>query len=221
MLASVRATAPVTLTSTVDATQLKQVRDQLRASGQPDRPSPGYTELLVKLVALVLRRHPALSCRWVQEGLQPCTEIDMNVAVDTEAGLVAPLLRQADRLSLVELARRLRALVQDARHRRLRAADLASGCFTVSNLGMYAVDAFTPIVNYPQVAILGAGRIAPRPAVYDGGVCVRHQMTLSLTFDHRAVDGAPAARFLTDVRHAVEQPLAWLLDAGPNTEYVT
>ncbi len=217
MLASVRATAPVTLTATVDATQLKLVREQLRAGYAAGRPSPGYTELLVKLTALVLRRHPALCCRWLNEELQPCAEIDINVAIDTEAGLVAPVLRQADRLSLAELCERLHTLVEDARGRRLRVADMAVGCFTVSNLGMYAVDAFTPIVNYPQVAILGAGRIAPRPAVYEGALCVRQLMTLSLTFDHRAVDGAPAARFLTDLCGAVEQPISWLLDLAGGT----
>lgn len=212
MLASARATAPVTLSATVDATQLKLVYDQLRAARAADRRSPGYTALLVKLAALVLRRHPAMCCRWVGEDLQPCSQIDINVAVDTEAGLVAPLVPQADQLSLAALADRLWALVRDARSKRLRTSDLALGCFTVSNLGMYAVDAFTPILNYPQVAILGAGRIAQRPAVHEGVLCVRHLMTLSLTFDHRALDGAPAARFLTDLCRAIEQPLAWLLD---------
>lgn len=217
MLASVRATAPVTLTATVDATQLKLVRDQLRAGYAAGQRVPDYTELLVKLTALVLHRHPALCCRWLNEDLQPCMEIDINVAIDTQAGLVAPVVREADRLSLAELSERLHVLVEQARAGRLRAADMAVGCFTVSNLGMYAVDVFTPIVNYPQVAILGVGRIAPRPAVYEGSLCVRQLMTLSLTFDHRAVDGAPAARFLTDICRAVEQPLAWLLDPARST----
>lgn len=212
MLASVRATAPVTLSATVDATQLTYVREQLRAAYAAGRRSPGYTELLVKLTSLVLRRHPALCCRWLNEDLQPCAEIDINVAIDTQAGLVAPVVHQADRLSLTELSERLHLLVEDARNGRLRVADMVVGCFTISNLGMYAVDAFTPIVNYPQVAILGAGRIAPQPAVYEGALCIRQLMTLSLTFDHRAIDGAPAARFLTDICSAVERPLAWLLD---------
>ncbi|MCL6504665.1 MAG: 2-oxo acid dehydrogenase subunit E2 [Pirellulales bacterium] len=212
MLASVRATAPVTLTAAVDATHLKLLRDQLRSRCGPEGDAPGYTELLIKLTALTLRRHPALCCRWVGDCLQRCAQIDLNVAVDTETGLVAPIIRKADRASLAELTERLGRLVEDARHKRLSTGDLALGCFTLSNLGMYAVDAFTPIVHYPQVAILGVGRIAPRPALHHGRIRRRFQMTLCLTFDHRALDGAPAARFLTELCTAIEQPMAWLLE---------
>jgi pyruvate dehydrogenase E2 component (dihydrolipoamide acetyltransferase) len=116
-----------------------------------------------------------------------------------------------DRLTLRQVAARTRELTAQARAGRLSAADLRGATFTVTNLGMYGIDAFTPILHLPQTAILGVGRIVREPAVVEDRIVPRDMVTLSLTFDHRAVDGAPAARFLDALRRCVEQPAPWLL----------
>jgi pyruvate dehydrogenase E2 component (dihydrolipoamide acetyltransferase) len=208
MSASARTAAPVTLTTKADATPLKQLRERRAATGGL---VPGYTALMLFLVARALRRHPQLNARWKEDtiawqedAIVQCAGVHIGAAVDTEAGLVVPVVRDADRLGLDEIADRLRDLAERARGRRLRAEEMEGGTFTITNLGMYGIDAFTPIVNLPQCAILGVGRVVSEPAVYAGQVVPRDMMTLSLTFDHRALDGAPAARFLNDVRLLIE-----------------
>jgi len=134
----------------------------------------------------------------------------VGVAVDAERGLLVPVIRNADSRTLREVAVELRALVQRAREGKSLPDDLLGGTFTITNLGMYEVDAFTPIINQPEAAILGVGRIAQRPAVVDGQLAIRSMMWLSLTFDHRLVDGAPAARFMQRIKQLVEKPLLLL-----------
>jgi pyruvate dehydrogenase E2 component (dihydrolipoamide acetyltransferase) len=131
--------------------------------------------------------------------------------VDTERGLLVPLVRDADRKGLVEIAREVRDLIERAQAGTALPDELSGSTFTITNLGMYEIDAFTPIINLPETAILGVGRIKPRPAVVDGEVCVRHMVWLSLTFDHRLVDGAPAARFLQRIKQLVEEPYLLLV----------
>ncbi len=126
--------------------------------------------------------------------------------MDTERGLLVPVIRDADKKSLMEIARESRELVEKARAKAISPDELSGGTFTITNLGMYEVDAFTPIVNLPECAILGIGRIVPKPVVREGRVCVRQMMCLSLSFDHRLVDGGPAARFLQRVKQLVEEP---------------
>jgi pyruvate dehydrogenase E2 component (dihydrolipoamide acetyltransferase) len=135
----------------------------------------------------------------------------LSVAVDTDAGLVAPVVRDVDRLTLRQVAEQIRTLAGRARQGKLSADEMQLGVFTITNLGAFGIDAFTPIINMPQVAILGVGAIVREPAVVDGQIVVRDRLTLSLTFDHRVVDGAPAARFLKDLRQGIEQPAAWLV----------
>jgi pyruvate dehydrogenase E2 component (dihydrolipoamide acetyltransferase) len=141
-----------------------------------------------------------LRAQWRDEGLFVPERIDIAVAVDTEAGLLAPVLRAVDRVGLRELAARSRELAALARAGQLKGEDMRGAVFTFTNLGMYGVDAFTPIITLPQCAVLGVGRIVPREG-----------LTLSLTFDHRVVDGAPAARFLDSLRQCIEQPAPWLI----------
>jgi pyruvate dehydrogenase E2 component (dihydrolipoamide acetyltransferase) len=133
------------------------------------------------------------------------------VAVDTEAGLRVPVLRDADRLTVRQVAARGRELVARARAGRLTAEDLRGATFTVTNLGRFGIDGFTPLLNLPQSAILGVGRIGREPAVVEDRVLPRDRVTLSLTFDHRVMDGATAARFLDALRRRLEQPAPWLL----------
>jgi pyruvate dehydrogenase E2 component (dihydrolipoamide acetyltransferase) len=208
MAASARTAAPVTLTTKADATGFRQLRDQRRATGGL---VPSYTALMLFLVARALRRHPQLNVRWKgdtiawqEDAIVQCAGIHIGAAVDTEAGLVVPVVRDADRLGLHEIADRLRDLAERARQRRLRAEELRGATFTITNLGMYGIDAFTPIINLPECAVLGVGRVVSEPAVHAGAIVPRDMVTLSLTFDHRVMDGAPAARFLNDVRLGIE-----------------
>ena len=212
MIQSARTAAPVTLTTEADATELHQMRRSLRADGGDIVPS--YNDLLLKVVAAALTEQPALNASIEGDELLLRNAINIGLAVDTERGLLVPVIREADRLSLLEVAALSADLVERARAGKIAAADLQGGTFTITNLGMYEIDAFTPIINLPQCAILGIGRIVPRQVVLDAEaqhLAIRHMMALSLTFDHRAVDGAPAARFLQRVKQFVETPYLWLV----------
>jgi len=207
MVESLRAAAPVTLTSAVDATNLVNLRAQFKAAGAA---VPTVTDLLLKLAAVAIGKHPTLAARWTDAGLAPADRLDIGFAVDTPAGLLVPVVRDVPALGLAALAARTRELTDRARRGALAAADLRGGCFTVTNLGAFGVDAFTPIINPPEAAVLGVGRIARRPAMDGDRVVGREVVTLSLTFDHRVVDGAPAARFLQALAGCVENPAPWL-----------
>ncbi len=211
MLESRQTTAPVTLTTTADATNLVNLRKQFRSQTSADVPAPTYTDLIGKLTALVLVEFPALNARWDDTGSVQFAEVHLGVAVDTDAGLMVPVIHNADQLSLRELSRRSKDLVTRAIARQVSADEMQGGTFTISNLGAYGIDAFTPIINGRQCAILGLGRIQSVPACVNGKVEPREQLTLSLTFDHRLVDGGPAARFLQAVVQAIENPAARLI----------
>ena len=208
MVESHRATAPVTLTTTVDATNLVNLRGQFRAAGGD---VPSYTDFIVKLAALALRDHPPLNARWEGDRVEPAEGVHVGIAVDTESGLLVPVIRQADGLGLRQVAGRSRGLIDRARRGKLKADEMQGGTFTITNLGAFGIEAFTPIINLPECAILGLGRIAREPVMVGERVEGRERMTLSLTFDHRVVDGAPAARFLQDVGRRIENPGPWLL----------
>ncbi|MFO0907342.1 MAG: dihydrolipoamide acetyltransferase family protein [Isosphaeraceae bacterium] len=213
LLESHQSTAPVTLTTTADATNLVNLRSQFRlASAASGQPLPSYNDLILKLTALVLRQHPTFNACWTDDGLRLLDEIDIALAVDTDAGLVSPVLRRVDQLGVRALAVESAALIGRARAGRLAPADLQDASFTVTSLGSLGIDAFTPIINPPQVAILGVGRIERKP-VYTGDdrLVPRELMTLSLTFDHRAVDGGPAARFLRAIAEAIAAPAERLI----------
>jgi pyruvate dehydrogenase E2 component (dihydrolipoamide acetyltransferase) len=201
MAASAHATAPVTLTTKADVTRWRELRERRKVEGGP---VPGYTELMLFVTAQALRRHPQLNARWQDDAIVLCAGVHLGVAVDTPAGLMVPVIRDADRRSLDQLGEHAKDLAERAHSRKLRAEELQGGTFTVSNLGMYGIDAFTPIINLPECAVLGVGRVVVEPAVHEGQIVPRDRMTLSLTFDHRVVDGAPAARFLNDMRLLIE-----------------
>lgn len=213
MLASHRETAPVTLTITVDATNLVSLRTQFKSTADA-QPAPAYTDFAAKLVALALRQHPLLAAQWHGDRIElpPSDDVDIGIAVDTPQGLLVPVLRRVRATPLLELAAQSRELFERARGGRVQQQDLEGGVFTISSLGGFGIEAFTPLINYPQCAILGLGAIRRLPACgSDGQFVAREMMTLSLTFDHRIVDGAPAARFLQTLREAFENPSAWLL----------
>lgn len=210
VLAASQSTAPVTLTTAVDATQLVSLRRQFQATGG-DGPCPGYNDILVKLTAVVLRDHPSLRSSWADNGIVVNEQIDIALAVETEVGLLAPVIRDPGSLPLRELSVQIAELVEQARQRKLSADEMSGGAFTITNLGSYGIDVFTPVLNLPQSAILGVGRIRNVPAVIGEEILPRDEITLSLTFDHRVLDGAPAAEFLSQLGQAIENPGAMLV----------
>ena len=213
MAESAHTTAPVTLTTEADATALVALRTQLKATlGARGLPVPTYNDLLIKLTGVALAEHKLLRAVWQGEELVLAQGIHIGLAVDTDAGLLVPVVRDVQDKSIRQIATATQALIDQAQRRQLSPDALQGGSFTITNLGMYNIDAFTPIINLPQCAILGVGRIVEKPAVYQGQIVPRHQVALSLTFDHRVVDGAPAARFLDTVRSYVAEPLLWLVE---------
>jgi pyruvate dehydrogenase E2 component (dihydrolipoamide acetyltransferase) len=211
MLASARSTAAVTLTTAADATNLVNLRNQFKAVAGSGDVVPSYTDLLVKLTALALRDHALLNARWDGEQIVVARQVHIGIAVETDAGLLVPVIRDVPGLGLKQLAAQANDLAARARQRKLRPEEMHGGTFTITNLGAFGIDAFTPIINYPQCAILGVGRIQRQPVVVGEQVVARDRITLSLTFDHRIVDGAPAARFLQALVRHVENPAPCLV----------
>lgn len=211
MVESVQTTASVTLTTEVDATALVKLREELKAAFAPRGYAvPSYNDLFAKLTAVALQEHPLLNARWQGEEIVLNKAVHVGIAVDTPEGLLVPVVRNVHSQSLREVAAQSKALIEKALARKLSAAELQGGTFTITNLGIYNIDAFTPIINPPQCAILGIGRIVKKPAVVGEKIKAREMVALSLTFDHRIVDGAPAARFLDLVRQLIETPVLWL-----------
>ena len=169
-----------------------------------------YTDLLVKIVATALRAHPRINASWDDGKITLKPEVHMGLAVAVEDGLVVPVIHHADALSLAEIAQQRIALVAKAQERKLRPQDIGEGTFTISNLGMYNIDAFNAIINQPQVAILAVGRIAERVVPLRGQPVVQPMLVLTLSCDHRAVDGARGAQFLDSVANLLEEPLGLL-----------
>ncbi len=209
-------TAPVTITCRCDATNLVALRRRLKSAG--GKTVPSYTDIVAKVVAEVLQDHPVIAGRWENDRIVLPEAIHIGIAVDTEHGLLVPVVRDVAKLSLMDVARRSSELIEAARSRRIKPEDMQGGCFTLTNLGGFGVEAFTPIINHPETAVLGLGAILPEPAVLgDGQLGVRERMTLSLTFDHRVVDGAPAARFLQDLRKRIENSAGGLSGGSEGT----
>lgn len=206
-------TAPhVTITTTVDMTAAKALRAELLpVIEQQTGMRLSYTEILLKAVSLCLVEHPRINARWMGEEVVLHDQVNIGLAVSVEDGLMVPVIHQAQQLGLAELVRQSKELAAKARDNKLKSEDMAGGTFTMTNLGMYAVDSFTPIINQPEVAILGVGRIEEKPAIVNGEVKACPLMTLSLSFDHRIVDGAPAAAFLTDLKKVLERPFLLLV----------
>ena len=170
-----------------------------------------YTDLLVKLVAAAISQHPAVNASWKDGAIVRNADINIGLAVAIDDGLVVPVLHRADTLGLAELATRREDLVSRAQAGKLRPPDIQGGGFTISNLGMYGVDAFNAIVNPPQAAILAVGRIADRVVAVNGEPAVQPTMMLTLSCDHRALDGARGAQFLGALADLIEEPLALLV----------
>src|SRR2546430_4538119 len=170
-----------------------------------------YTDLLVKLVAAAISQHPAVNASWKDSAIVRNADINIGLAVAIDDGLVVPVLHRAVTLRLVDIAARREDVVSRAQAGKLRAADIQGGGFTISNLGIDGVDAYTAIVNPPQAAILAVGRIADRVVAVNGQPVVQPTMMLTLSCDHRALDGARGAQFLGALAELIEEPLALLV----------
>ena len=192
----------------VDATALNAYRDGVvEKIEQRDGVHITHTDLLVALVARVLLKHPRLNASWTPEGIRLHDDVNVALAVVVEDGVVAAVIRRAHSASLAEIAKQRRDVGERARAGKLRPSDLADATFTISNLGMYKVDAFTAIITPPQAAVLAVGAIAERVVAVAGKIEVRPTMTLTLSCDHRVADGARAALFLNDVATAISAPV--------------
>jgi pyruvate dehydrogenase E2 component (dihydrolipoamide acetyltransferase) len=194
---SARTAPQSTITMEVDMSSTVKLRERVHVS---------YTDMLVKAVAKALAEHPIINSTLENEKIKIFADINVGVAGATESGLVVPVVYDADRKTLEEVASVLKKLIEKTKQGRLTKEELTGGTFTITNLGMYGVDVFTPIVNPPETAILGVGRVVERPVVVDEHIAVKPVMQLSLTFDHRVVDGVPAAKFLQKVKQVMENP---------------
>lgn len=206
MLASQEISPTVTYSLRVDTTQLTVVRNQLKNAGKVT-----YTDLLVKIVSKVLMEFPLLNCSIDNNELIFRNYASIGVAVALEDGLVVPVVRYANKKGLAEISREIKELASKAKNNELAAEDMTGGTFTVTNLGMFGMETFTPIINQPEVAILGVNAIVDTPVAIHGQVVIKPLMNLSLTADHRAVDGSVAAQFMSRIREYVENPMILLL----------
>ena len=196
-------TAQLTLFSEADVTTLADGLDRLSVDLQRHA---NYIEVVVRALALALDNHPAVGARWTEAGLAHSGRHDIGIAVALPDGLITPVVRDAHLKDVATLGREIAELAERARKGSLAAGDVEGAVLSVTNLGAYRIDGFTPLLNPPQSAIVGMGRARWRAAVVDGAIAARRLMTLSLTFDHRVVDGAPAAAFLTEVVDLLEEP---------------
>ena len=216
MVASRQNMIPVTLFSKANADNLVNLREQFKSVSDL-AVVPSYQDFITKLVGNALAKHRVLAGRLEEDAivLPADHEIHIGMAVDTSDGLLVPVLRNICAHTIMEIARQSRDAVERARQGKLTRDEMSGGVFTITNLGAFGVDGFTPIINAPEASILGLGAIRREPTVLDDGqICPTHQITLSLTFDHRMIDGAPAARFLQDIVRAIANPSPSIMDVA-------
>jgi pyruvate dehydrogenase E2 component (dihydrolipoamide acetyltransferase) len=201
------------VTSVIDTGKLADLRQQINAYAANDSEpiKVSFNDLIIKAVARALVRMPQVNISFAEDRLIQKKSVHIGMAVALEQGLIVPVLHNVDRQGILDIARESQRLVEAARTGKLRPEDLSGGTFTVSNLGMFDVESFTAVINPPEAAILAIGSITPTPVVVDGQVVVRNRMKVTLSSDHRAIDGATAARFLQEVKRLLEEPFGLLL----------
>jgi pyruvate dehydrogenase E2 component (dihydrolipoamide acetyltransferase) len=192
-----------------DASALNRFRSDYPIAQDPSERLT-HTDLLIALVARTLARHPRVNASWAGDNLVENAQVNIALAIAVEDGVIAPVIPGADTATLTDIAARRSDLAARARAGRLRPADLAGGTFAISNLGMFGVDAFSAIIMPPQAAILAVGQIADRAVVVEGEIAIRPMLTMTLSSDHRVLDGAKAAAFLRDLTNAIREPGLWL-----------
>ena len=208
MMASLHGSAQLTVFVDCDATAMTIFRDRVRRkyANREDVPKVSYNDIIALAVCRTLKDFSIINSWLTDEGIVVHDHVNLGIAVALDRGLVVPHVKSADQKDLVSLAREIRMLADKAKRGDLTMDEIQGGTFTITNVSMLGVDGFTPILNPPETAILGVGRAVERPAVVDGEIVVRRMMTLSLTFDHRVTDGAPAMRFLRALADYLEDP---------------
>jgi pyruvate dehydrogenase E2 component (dihydrolipoamide acetyltransferase) len=209
MSLSVRSMAQVTLTTEIDATELVKLREALVSQMRPHRLRPMDQDMIVAATGDALRKHPRLNAYLQDDTVMLLRDVNVGVAMAVLDGLVVPVVNAVDRTSLLDIAKRLRELAGKTRDNTLTMDDMSGAGFTITSLSNYDIDVFTPIIDPPQVAILGIGRISQKPLVVDGEIVVRSTMHASVTFDHRALDGVPVAEFIRTLKSNLESA-EWL-----------
>ena len=201
------------VTSVIDTGKLADLRRQINeyAANDPAPIKVSFNDLIIKAVGRALLRMPQVNISFAEDRLIQKKSVHIGMAVALEQGLIVPVLHNVDRQGILDIARESQRLAEAARTGKLRPEDLSGGTFTISNLGMFDVESFTAVINPPESAILAVGSITPTPAVVDGQVVVRNRMKVTLSSDHRAIDGATAARFLQEVKRLLEEPFGLLL----------
>jgi pyruvate dehydrogenase E2 component (dihydrolipoamide acetyltransferase) len=194
------------LTTEVDMERVWEAREAMLATGSEVWVS--FNDIIIKAVATALRQHPACNAWWQDDRIRYWSEVHIGMAVAIEDGLITPVIRHADRKTLREIGAEARDLAAKARDRRLTPEDYTGATFSISNLGMLDIDEFTAVINPPETGILAVGRIAPRPVEHGGAVALRRRMRLTMSCDHRVIDGATGARFLQTLKGMLENPLA-------------
>ncbi|WP_147564754.1 2-oxo acid dehydrogenase subunit E2 [Clostridium tyrobutyricum] len=206
MSESVRTSPTVTYNMSVDTSELKRFKNHIK-----DICKVTYTDLLIKIVSVVLKQFPLVNCSISGDSFILKNYVNMGVAVALDEGLIVPVVKDSDKKGLKELSVEFKELAKKAKENKLGPDDMGGATFTITNLGMYGIDTFSPIINQPEVAILGVNRICETPVVEDGKVIIKPLMNLSLTADHRAIDGAYAAQFLAKIKEYIEKPELLLL----------
>lgn len=209
MSASRKQAAHVTIMEEIDVTPLGDVRSQLNGLDETGKLKFSYTDLLVKFVAQALTEYPMVNTRSSDSEIELSEHVNIGVAVALENGLVVPNIKDAQRLSLEQISAKIKDLAARARNNELEPREVEGGTFTVSNLGMFGAEGFTPIINRPETAILGVGAMRAKPVLKGGRLEKRSLMTLSLSFDHRIIDGSLAAEFLSRLKEMLESPHPW------------
>jgi pyruvate dehydrogenase E2 component (dihydrolipoamide acetyltransferase) len=195
------------LTSEVDMERVAEAREALNAAAG-DQGKISFNDIVLKAVATALTQHPAVNSWWQDDHIRVWNEVHLGVAVATEDGLIVPVIRNAERQSLREISAATRDLAGRARERKLKPEEYTGSTFSVSNLGMFDIEHFTAIINPPEAGIIAVGRIAPVPAVVNGSVEIRRRMRLTMSCDHRVIDGAAGAQFMKTLKLLLENPLA-------------
>lgn len=207
MQASLQNAAQLTAFTEVDVTEMVRFRDLVREEYRKQDVKISYNDIIMMATARTLIRHPIMNSTQIGDEILLHSNVDLGMAVALKEGLIVPKIRNAERKSLLEIASEARELARSAREGTLGMDAVTNGTFTISNVSMLEMDGFTPVLNPPETGILGIGRVVEKPAVKNGEICVRHMMTLSLTFDHRVVDGAPAMSFLRDLARVLKEPI--------------
>jgi pyruvate dehydrogenase E2 component (dihydrolipoamide acetyltransferase) len=171
----------------------------------------GPNDFLIKAVATALTQHPEMNAGWENDGVVQYSRINIGNAVAIPGGLIVPVIKDANQKSLSQISRESKELIGKARDGKLAPSEFEGGTFTISNLGMFGIEQFTPIINAPEAGIMGVGSIVPKPVVLDGEITVRERMRITLSADHRVVNGAQGAEFLQTLRRLLENPMLAVL----------